>query len=146
MLWLLTCTIGPAALNVIIEMINQIIIELITFLPYHLLLFSFNCFVKNIKKKWRKKEWNISVVEEFTFLASPDRSDVSYLLLRDAEHLQNGWTFGKVPNSLIFGKLFCGFRDNIVTKVRMFIMAGLLCIIWSYFPWDACSTTVQHGN
>ena len=24
-----------------------------------------------------------------------------------------------------------------VTKVRMFIMAGLLCIIWSYFPWDA---------
>ena len=23
---------------------------------------------------------------------------------------------------------------------------GLLCIIWSYFPWDACSTTVQCGN
>ena len=21
-----------------------------------------------------------------------------------------------------------------------------LCILWSYFPWDACSTNVQHGN
>ena len=30
---------------------------------------------------------------------------------------------------LIFGKLYCGFRDKIVTKVHMFIMAGLLCII-----------------
>ena len=31
---------------------------------------------------------------------------------------------------LIFGKLYCGFRD----EVRMFIMAGLLCIIvWSYW-------------
>ena len=35
---------------------------------------------------------------------------------------------------------------DFATKVRMFIMAGLLCIIWSYFPWDACSTTVQCGN
>ena len=48
--------------------------------------------------------------------------------------------------TLIFGKLYCAFRDKIVTKVRMFIMVGLLCIIWSYFPWDACSTTVQHSN
>ena len=30
--------------------------------------------------------------------------------------------------------------------VRIFLMAGLLYTIWSYFPWDACSTTVQHGN
>ena len=29
----------------------------------------------------------------------------------------------------IFGKSYCGFRDKIATKVRMFIMAGLLCII-----------------
>ena len=72
--------------------------------------------------------------------------------LRDRRRLQNGWNFGKVPNCLwpppplIFGKSYCGFRDKIATKVRMFIMAGLLCIIWSYLPWDACSTTVQHGN
>ena len=71
--------------------------------------------------------------------------------LRDAFPFQNGWIFGKVPNGLwppplIFGKSCCAFRDKIATKVRMFIMAGLLCIIWSYFPWDACSTTVQHGN
>ena len=63
---------------------------------------------------------------------------------------QNGWILGKVPNGLwppplIFGKSCCAFRDKIATKVRMFSMAGLLCIIWSYFPWDACSTTVQHG-
>ena len=63
----------------------------------------------------------------------------------------NRMNFRKVPNGLwppplIFGKLYCGFCDKIATKVRMFIMAGLLCIIWSYFPWDACSTTVQHGN
>ena len=42
------------------------------------------------------------------------------------------------------------FSENHVadfaTKVRMFIMAGLLCIIWSYIPWDACSTTVQYGK
>ena len=25
-------------------------------------------------------------------------------------------------------------------------MEELLCILWSYFPWDACSTNVQHGN
>ena len=70
--------------------------------------------------------------------------------IRDADLLQNGWIFGKVPNGLwpplIFGKSYCGFRDKITKKVSMFIMAGLLCIIWSYFPWDACSTTVQHGN
>ena len=30
---------------------------------------------------------------------------------------------------LIFGKSYCGFCDKIATKVRMFIMAGLLCII-----------------
>ena len=28
-----------------------------------------------------------------------------------------------------FRKLYCGFRDKIATKVRMFIMVGLLCII-----------------
>ena len=33
------------------------------------------------------------------------------------------------PPPLIFGKSYCGFRDKIATKVRMFIMAGLLCII-----------------
>ena len=70
--------------------------------------------------------------------------------LREASSYQNGWFFGKVPNGLwppplIFGKSCCAFRDKIATKVRMFSMAGLLCIIWSYFPWDACSTTVQHG-
>ena len=30
---------------------------------------------------------------------------------------------------LIFGKSCCAFRDKIATKVRMFSMAGLLCII-----------------
>ena len=30
---------------------------------------------------------------------------------------------------LIFGKLYCGFCDKIATKVHMFSMAGLLCII-----------------
>ena len=33
------------------------------------------------------------------------------------------------PPPLIFGKSYCRFRDKIATKVRMFIMAGLLCII-----------------
>ena len=33
------------------------------------------------------------------------------------------------PPPLIFGKSYCGFRDKIATKVRMFSMAGLLCII-----------------
>jgi len=61
--------------------------------------------------------------------------------------LMNFWKSSKRPLTppLIFGKSCCAFRDKIATKVRMFSMAGLLCIIWSYFPWDACSTTVQHG-
>ena len=33
------------------------------------------------------------------------------------------------PPPLIFGKSYCAFRDKIATKVRMFSMAGLLCII-----------------
>ena len=32
------------------------------------------------------------------------------------------------------------------TRLRRWYILGLLCIIWSYFPWDACSTEVQHGN
>ena len=43
---------------------------------------------------------------------------------------------------LIFGKLYCGFRD----KSAYVHMEGHLCIIWSYFPWDGYSTNVQHGN
>ena len=35
---------------------------------------------------------------------------------------------------------------DFVTKVRMFITVGLLCIIWSYICWYAWSTTVQHCN
>ena len=35
----------------------------------------------------------------------------------------------KFQTALIFGKSYCRFRDKIATKVRMFIMAGLLYII-----------------
>ena len=45
-----------------------------------------------------------------------------------------------------FRKIILRISRQNCDKVRMFIMAGLLCIIWSYFPWDACSTTVQGGN
>ena len=80
--------------------------------------------------------------------------------IRDACGNQNGWTFKKVPN----GPPPPSFSENYIadfatkvrdfatkvsdfaTKVRLFILAGLLYIIWSYFPWDACCTTVQHGN
>ena len=33
------------------------------------------------------------------------------------------------PPPLIFGKLCCGFRDKIATKVRMFIMADC-CVLY----------------
>ena len=48
----------------------------------------------------------------------------------------NFWKSSKRPliPPLIFRKSYCRFRDKIATKVHMFIMAGLLCIIWSYFP------------
>ena len=52
--------------------------------------------------------------------------------IRDGWPYKNGWIFGKNPNGLwtppplIFGKSYCGFRDKIATKVRMFLMAGLL--------------------
>ena len=41
---------------------------------------------------------------------------------------------------------FATKERDFAKKVRMFILAGLLYIIWSFFSWDACSTTVQHGN
>ena len=50
------------------------------------------------------------------------------------------------PSPIIFGKLYCDFRDKIVEKSAYVHMEGLLRIIWSYFPWDAWSTNVQHGN
>ena len=64
--------------------------------------------------------------------------------LRDRWEHQNGWILGKIPNSLWHPPP--SFSENHVadfatkvrtfmTKVRMFIIVGLLCIIWSYFPW-----------
>ena len=73
-------------------------------------------------------------------------------IFREGWHLQKWWFFGKVPNGLWPPPSFSENHvsrqncDKSATKVRMLIMAGLLCIIWSYLPWDACSTTVQHGN
>ena len=44
--------------------------------------------------------------------------------------VMNFWKSSKRPlTPLIFGKSCCAFRDKIATKVRMFSMAGLLCII-----------------
>ena len=54
-----------------------------------------------------------------------------------------------IPPSLFSESYISDFATKqckIATKFCIFIMAGLLCIIWSYFPWDACSTTVQRGN
>ena len=80
------------------------------------------------------------------------------LSVREAVRHQNGWIFEKAfdPPPLSFSENHIAdfatkVRDfatkvrDFATKVRMFILAGLLYIIWSYFPWDACSTTVQHG-
>ena len=57
--------------------------------------------------------------------------------VREGWRLQNWWIFGKVPNGL-WPPCPSSFSENHIadfaTKVRMFIMAGLLCIIWSYFP------------
>ena len=37
--------------------------------------------------------------------------------------------FSEKFQTAFFGKSYCGFRDKIATKVRMFIMVGLLCVI-----------------
>ena len=79
--------------------------------------------------------------------------------IRDGWPHQNGWIFGKIPNGLwpppSFSENYIAdfatkvrdfvtkVRDfatkvrDFATKVHMFILAGLLDIIWSYFPWDA---------
>ena len=37
--------------------------------------------------------------------------------------------FDPSPPSIIFGKLYCNFRDKIVTKVRMFIWRNI-CVFY----------------
>ena len=79
----------------------------------------------------------------------------SVATLREASPLQNGWIFGKVPNGLwppppSFSENYIAdfatkMRD-FATKVRMFIIISKSAYVHYYFPWDACSTTVQHGN
>ena len=71
--------------------------------------------------------------------------------LNDAPRFQIGWIFGKVPNGLWppphhFRKVIFRILRQNCDKSAYVHMEGLLCIIWSYFPWDACSTTVQRGN
>ena len=84
-----------------------------------------------IEKGWNSWEWY-----------QPHLNDINpiSLRLRDGWHHQNGLIFGKIPNGLWPPPSFSeNYIADFATKVRMFIMAGLLCIIWSYFPWDACS-------
>ena len=45
-----------------------------------------------------------------------------------------------------FRKVTLRFSRQNCDKSAYVHMEALLCIIWSYFPWDACSTNVQHGN
>ena len=45
-----------------------------------------------------------------------------------------------------FRKVTLRFSRQNCDKSAYVHMEALLCIIWSYFPWDACSTTVQRGN
>ena len=89
-----------------------------------------------LRKTFISHIWNLVVLAEH-WLGKPRTSKTDEF----SEKFQTAF-----DPPLIFGKLYCGFRDKIVTKARMFIMAGLMCIIWSYFPWDACSTNVQHCN
>ena len=92
---------------------------------------------------------------ELPSLPIPVSVPLSIMFLRDDFTNQNGWIFGKVPNGNWHSPQsfsenhfadFAAKMHDFETKVRMFIMAGLLYIILSYFPWDASSTTVQHGN
>ena len=45
-----------------------------------------------------------------------------------------------------FRKVTLRFSRQNCDKSAYVHMEEHLCILWSYFPWDACSTNVQHGN
>ena len=68
----------------------------------------------------------------------------SHASLRDVSRFQIGWIFGKVQNGLWppphFRKVTLRFSRQNCDKSAYVHMEALLCIIWSYFPWDACST------
>ena len=69
----------------------------------------------------------------------------SHASLRDVSRFQIGWIFGKVQNGLWpppphFRKVTLRFSRQNWDKSAYVHMKALLCIIWSYFPWDACST------
>ena len=72
--------------------------------------------------------------------------------VREASPSLNGWIFGKVPNGFWprppphFRKVTLRFSRQNCDKSAYVHMEEHLCILWSYFPWDACSTNVQHGN
>ena len=86
-------------------------------------------------------------------MKTPDSlsSTMKWMEIREASHLQNGWIFGKVPNGLWsppphFRKVTLRLSRQNCDKSAYVHMEEHLCILWSYFPWDACSTNVQHGN
>ena len=90
-----------------------------------------------------------SLTKIYAFLLKSPTLEVP---LWDAAHFQNGWIFGKVPNGLChplphhFRKVILQISRQNCDKGAYVHMEGHLCIIWSYFQWDAWITNVQHGN
>ena len=61
----------------------------------------------------------------------------------------NFWKSSKRPLTIPpphFRKVILRVSRQNCDKSAYVHMEELLCILWSYFPWDACSTNVQHGN
>ena len=94
--------------------------------------------------------WNVSKVVIGVIIALYCKQ-VNSLVLRGAARFQIRWIFGKVPRGLWpppphFRKVILRISRQNCDKSAYVHMEELLCILWSYFPWDACSTNVQHGN
>ena len=97
---------------------------------------SFSCMEVKVKAKYNCKTVTIIANEDSIahwLRASFGKREVGALgkddISKTDEFLEKFQTAFGPPPPLIFGKSCCAFRDKIATKVRMFSMAGLLCII-----------------
>ena len=105
----------------------------------------------HIQKNDTPEMWRVALITSILTLTMFHRSSCKCgEWVRDGSRYQIRWIFGKVPNGFCppphFRKVTLRFSRQNCDKSAYVHMEEHLCILWSYFPWDACSTNVQHGN
>ena len=106
-----------------------------------------NVFLLDIRCQHMEKICNFGAC--FTIGICPPPSMLTYP--KGRVRLTDRMNFRKSSKRLLtppphFRKVTLRFSRQNCDKSAYVHMEEHLCILWSYFPWDACSTNVQHGN